>query len=397
MMTAEAASAEFTPRKKMMASARHAFPMIDRIQGMFERAKKGIEEPFTGVTIDGQVQPGLFGLQETGVPTRGIRQAAERFLSLISAEQRAQACFPLDANEWRMWNNTHPFVMRHGVLIEELGDSARDAALGLLRASLSAGGYSLARDIMRLNEFIGDICNGNWDEYGEWLYWVSIFGDPAGEAPWGWQIDGHHLNVNCAIVGDQLVLTPLFMGSEPVTGTRDKWTGISVFSEEEATGEALWASLDAGQREQASLGQEHPSVSTMGAGLDNLVVPSAGLLYPDMTARQRALLEEVIDVYVGRIRRGHAAVRWQEVRRHLDGTSFGWIARADADDTFYYRVQSPVLLIEFDHQSGVALADDHPTRKHIHTIVRTPNGNDYGKDLLRQHYLTSPHHHQLAK
>jgi hypothetical protein len=30
---------------------------------------------------------------------------------------------------------------------------------------------------------------------------------------------------------------------------------------------------------------------------------------------------------------------------------------------------------------------DRPTRDHIHTIVRTPNGNDYGKDLLRQHLL----------
>ncbi|NRP74564.1 hypothetical protein ILFOPFJJ_05486 [Ensifer psoraleae] len=27
-----------------------------------------------------------------------------------------------------------------------------------------------------------------------------------------------------------------------------------------------------------------------------------------------------------------------------------------------------------------------PTRGHIHTVVRTPNGNDYGKDLLRQHH-----------
>jgi hypothetical protein len=30
---------------------------------------------------------------------------------------------------------------------------------------------------------------------------------------------------------------------------------------------------------------------------------------------------------------------------------------------------------------------DRHTRDHIHTIVRTPNGNDYGKDLLRQHLL----------
>jgi hypothetical protein len=29
------------------------------------------------------------------------------------------------------------------------------------------------------------------------------------------------------------------------------------------------------------------------------------------------------------------------------------------------------------------------TREHIHVVVRTPNGNDYGKDLLRQHYAQS--------
>ena len=46
---------------------------------------------------------------------------------------------------------------------------------------------------MRLNETIGEI-TGSWDEYGEWLYWLSIFGTPSTDQPWGWQIDGHHLN-----------------------------------------------------------------------------------------------------------------------------------------------------------------------------------------------------------
>lgn len=26
-----------------------------------------------------------------------------------------------------------------------------------------------------------------------------------------------------------------------------------------------------------------------------------------------------------------------------------------------------------------------------HCVVRTPNGNDYGKDLLKQHYLAHSH------
>jgi len=35
-----------------------------------------------------------------------------------------------------------------------------------------------------------------------------------------------------------------------------------------------------------------------------------------------------------------------------------------------------------------------PAKFHVHTIVRTPNGNDYGFDLLRQHYKHAPHHRQ---
>jgi len=60
----------------------------------------------------------------------------------------------------------------------------------------------------------------------------------------------------------------------------------------------------------------------------------------------------------------------------------------DKDSVFYYRIQSPVILIEFDHQRPIGLARSSiPTRQHTHTVVRTPNGNDYGKNLLRQHYL----------
>ena len=32
-----------------------------------------------------------------------------------------------------------------------------------------------------------------------------------------------------------------------------------------------------------------------------------------------------------------------------------------------------------------------PQRQHIHVVVRTPNRNDYGKDLLRQHLALHKH------
>jgi len=63
----------------------------------------------------------------------------------------------------------------------------------------------------------------------------------------------------------------------------------------------------------------------------------------------------------------------------------------DGEGPFYYRAQSPVVLIEFDHHPGIVFDNEQPTRHHIHTIVRTPNGGDYGADLLRQHHERFDH------
>ena len=47
------------------------------------------------------------------------------------------------------------------------------------------------------------------------------------------------------------------------------------------------------------------------------------------------------------------------------------------------RIHSPVILVEFDHHPGYGFVSDDPYKMHIHTMVRTPNGNDYGKALLK--------------
>ena len=130
----------------------------------------------------------------------------------------------------------------------------------------------------------------------------------------------------------------------------------------------------------------------LGGVRDNIQLPYAGLRFAEMsTAQQRLLLRRDRDVHradPARPRRGQL----DEVRRHLGDTYFAWIGACDDDSPFYYRVQSPVVLIEFDHQRGIHLDERRADRAHIHTVVRTPNGNDYGKDLLRQHYAESSHH-----
>jgi Protein of unknown function (DUF3500) len=79
------------------------------------------------------------------------------------------------------------------------------------------------------------------------------------------------------------------------------------------------------------------------------------------------------------------------VRHRLDDTYFMWMGGTGPEDVFYYRIHSPVIMIEFDHQPGIAFDSNEPTRAHIHTVIRTPNGNDYGRDYLRQHHARFDH------
>jgi hypothetical protein len=383
-------SAHFGLRERPPTPAIRPFELPPRMRPMLDRAHSGLAEPFRGVTIGGEVVPGLFRLGQTGISTAPVVEAARSFLVALSPEQRSAASFIVGDEVRRKWSNIHPWLMRHGVCLADLDHDQRKAALALMRASLSAAGYQTARDVMRLNQHALEI-TGKTEEYGEWLYWVSLFGAPSPSEPWGWQIDGHHLNLNCFVLGDQLVLTPSFMGSEPVLARFGKYQGTRVFAAEEERGYALMRSLSTEERQQSTIGADLPSELLTAAFNDNRRIDASGIRYGDLPPEGRDRLEALLATYTGRIRPGHAEIRWAEVKRHLEQTCFAWIGAFDDASPFYYRVLSPVILVEFDHQSGIMYDNDTPSRDHIHTVVRTPNGNDYGKDLLRQHYAQHDH------
>jgi hypothetical protein len=375
----------FRPKERPSTPARWPFELGPNQQRLLAVARAGLAEEFKGITTDGEVVPGLFSVQASGVSTEPLRDAATAFLAALSAEQRAAATFDVDDEAWRSWSNVHFFMMRHGVCLEDLTAEQRELALALVAEALSAEGFESARNVMRLNHTIGEI-TGSWQDFGEWYYWLSFFGTPSATEPWGWQLDGHHLIVNCLVLGDQVVLTPVFMGSEPVLAETGRYAGTRVFETEETAGMALMRALSPRQRERATIGAQVLREVVAGQFKDNLVLPYEGIPYDELTGEQQGLLQDVTEAYVGRMHPEHAAVKREEVRAHLHETHFAWRGESDASGVFYYRVHSPVLLVEFDHLPGIALDNDQPSRNHIHTVVRTPNGNDYGKDLLRQHY-----------
>jgi hypothetical protein len=357
--------------------------------------KPGLAEPFKGITTNGTIEPDLFKIRSTGVSTRPVKVAAERFLAGLTDSQRKKTTFAVDDPEWRKWMN-QSFYVRQGVGFLEMTPAQRELAFALFRSGLSAKGLTLTRNIMRLNETLGELTDGNFDEYGELQYFVTVMGTPSESQPWGWQLDGHHVIINYFILGDQVVVTPFFAGSEPVTAPSGKYKGTTVLQDEQNKGLAFVNALDGARRTKAILkfsktGDENLTE----AWKDNVVIDYAGVRASDLSDAQRKQLLDLIGLYVGNIEEGHARVKMDEVRAHLDRTYFAWIGKTDPGSVFYYRIQSPVILIEFDHQKPVGLrhlSDPNvPSIEHIHTVVRTPNGNDYGKDLLRQHYALHPH------
>lgn len=380
-------------------------PAQSAVRRAIARADKALADGFNGITADGSAAPdALFPIFKTGISVQPISDAVHAFLATLTDKERKAVSFPVDSTQWRRWHNMHPFLLRHGLLLDTLGGQQRDAALNILAASLSASGYGNARDVMKLNEHAAEV-TGYRDEFSEWYYWISIFGQPPSgkpsnessseplNEPWGWQIDGHHLIINCFILGDQLVMTPDFRGSEPVLARSGKYAGTCVFRDEEALGLALMNALTPDQKNLASIGTTIPRDVITTAQVDNIDLPYAGICYDALTGAQRELMRKLIGVYVDRIRPGHAGVRMAEVLKHLSQTFFGWIGRSDDSSPFYYRIHSPVILIEFDHLPGIIWDNAEPTRDHVHTVVRTPNGNDYGRDLLRQHYAQHDHSH----
>lgn len=361
----------------------------ERVRRAFaDRQDQALVEPFRGVTAPGGKRDGLFPLKATGVATEGLVQAAREFLAALTPEQRQRTAFPVDDNEWRRWCNVdNGIYVRQGTSLKEMTALQRAAARNLMAATLSAKGLTLADAIRRTDHTLREL-NGDNPIYDEDLYFFTVMGTPSATEPWGWQLDGHHLIVNSFVLGDQVTMTPAFWGGEPVHTATGKYAGNVILQEEQDRGLAFMRGLDAGQQAAARITprKERDDLKA-GAFQDNLVLPYGGVSAKQLTATQRQELLGLAALFISNQQEGHAAVKMAEVAALLDETWFAWVGEATPDAVFYYRIHSPVILIEFDHQRpvGVPGVPRVASREHIHVMVRTPNGNDYGKDHLRQH------------
>ena len=323
-----------------------------------------------------------------------MRNAATELLASLDTPLREQATFPLDDKERRLWSNLPArSFKREGVSFGELTEDQRVLAHALIQSALSSQGYLKTVGIMRVDEILQEYRSSvrpNAEPmFGQRLYWIGIFGDPAKDEPWGWQLDGHHLALNFTVVGDQVSVTPAFLGSDPAQVRRELDAGFYPLVKEDTRGRQLFESLDDAQRERTLLEGATPADVIEGPGRAGRLDEIRGLPAAAMTDAQKQLLRLLVEEYLGNLEPELAASHRSRIETAgFDELHFSW-SGTEIGKPYYYRIHGPTLLIEFDN--NVPPGNRNGPVNHIHTVWRDTE-RDYGDDLLRKHYEESPHH-----
>lgn len=311
-----------------------------------------------------------------------MRNAVMDFLATLTPEQLPQARLPFNSEERLNWHYV-PKV-RQGVCFKEMTPAQKEAALALLRVSVSPKGYEKVATIRTLETVLREIEQGSGPVRDPDLYYVTVFGDPAENAIWGWRFEGHHVSFHWTSVEGQVIAsTPQFLGANPAEVRQGPLIGTRVLAAEEDLGRALVKSLDAAQRQEAVLNDTAPHDILTAAQRKADILEDRGISYHQLTAAQQGLLmtliREIASVQIPeRAEQRLAAVR----QAGLDNVKFAWMGGLERGDGHYYRIQGTTFLIEYDCTQNDA--------NHIHVVWRDFEG-DFGIDWLERHYQEFPH------
>jgi hypothetical protein len=302
-----------------------------------------------------------------------MRSAAMALLGALDEEQRRLAGRPFTDQAARRWLEYRP-EHRPGACIADLSVAGRKGAHRLLATGLSEHAYAQAMSIVALEEVL--------DRREDWQrgrhsgdYWVNVFGDPAGDQPWSWRFEGHHLSVTMTVAQDEVSPAPVFLGANPACVSYAGHPVSRPLAPEEDLVRALLDAMGAAGRSAAVVASQapddiHTSINPRAQeGIEPLGVPAARL-----GSSARALLAQLVALYLDRLPAELAA---REAARVADAElHFAWEGPLTPGARHYYRVQGDDLLIEYD------TTDDG---NHAHTVLRRPRG-DFGGDMLAAHY-----------
>jgi hypothetical protein len=310
--------------------------------------------------------------------TGPMRSAALALLAALDDDQRTLAAQGFEDDAARRWLEYRP-RHRPGASIAQMSETPRKAAHRLLATGLSEHAYAQAMSIIALEEVL--------DRREQWRrgrhsndYWVSVFGEPAADAPWSWRFEGHHLSVTMTVAGGQVSPAPVFFGANPACVSYAGRPVSRPLAPEEDLAQVLVDALAPAERDLAVVcGMAPDDIRTGTSPRAREGIEPLGVAAGQLGSGARAVLGELVTLYLDRL---PAELATREAARLAGGELyFAWEGPVRSSARHYYRVQGDDLLIEYDTTSD---------GNHAHTVLRRPR-SDFGDDVLVEHYRQAHH------
>jgi hypothetical protein len=341
---------------------------------------------------------GNYGYCQT---SESISDATNQFLSTLSQDEIELVSFAFEDSLRMEWTNLPVGLQkRHGIRYGHLSEESKIAFHHLLTTLFSSQGYLKTTSIMVLDDVLNELYLEayerkmiteedykeiralNW-QYGN--YFIALWGRPNSEEPWGLKFEGHHISINLSVVGDEISLTPLFLGTDPAEVTITKYSGLRVLSKEEDYGLLLINSLNAEQKQTATLSQEVPKDIITNPSNKQRITEYQGIKASELTTNQKEILMMVIKEYINNLEHEESHKYLSKIEESgIDEVYFAWIGSYEIREPNYYIINGPDFIIEYDN---VGFNNDG---NHIHSIWREKD-NDFGEDILKTHYLQHNH------
>lgn len=314
--------------------------------------------------------------------SQALWEKAQRFISSLSPDLQEQLVYDFE-DKGRTSFHFVP-MSRKGPTFHDFDELQRDLALELLRSSLSAQGYRKSKEIMELENVLiimdqypmpdGSLARDPLN------YHFTIFGTPGPDGFWGWSFEGHHLSFNFSTERGVLVSsTPSFMGSNPGIVPIEKDKGKQVLRQESELALGLIKSLSESQLGKARFSDTAPRDILTGSKRDISTLEPQGILYTELNPQQQRSFLELLEVYIGNYIFDFAeSFRRKIMDAGVENLHFAWAGGLEWGQPHYYRIQGPMLIIEYDNIQNNA--------NHVHTVVRDLT-NDFAEDFLKAHYL----------
>lgn len=317
----------------------------------------------------------------TGKAQQNLAQAANRFVNSLTTAQQKKAQYIFTDEERFNWH----FVpkSRKGIPLDELNEQQKKIAFDLLAACLSERGTQKVKDIIQLEGILRQLeGRGDNDRYRDpGKYYFTLFGKPLPNSVWGWRIEGHHISLNFSAQNNQLVSgTPGFLGANPAIVPNGPHKGKEALKEETDAAIALLHALNKQQLSKAVISEKALTEIITFASRKAVIDHPQGIYYSELNKEQQALLLQLTEVYIHRYTKLFADDMIKEIKEAgIDKLQFAWAGaqQKGSTDGYYYRIQGPTIIIEYDNTQNNA--------NHVHSVLRDLK-HDFGGDELAEHY-----------